>query len=70
MRAKLKNAREAKGMMQAALAKHLGISTRAYQNLEYGMTLGSIKHWDKLEDLFGIPQRELRVIASPNEIVE
>lgn len=60
MRENLKNARKAAGMTQQQVADKLNITNRAYQNIEYGLTLGSIKHWDTLEDLFGIPQRKLR----------
>lgn len=60
MRENLKNARKAAGLTQQQMADKLGITNRAYQNIEYGITLGSIKHWDALEDLFGIPQRKLR----------
>lgn len=60
MRENLKNARKAAGMTQQQVADKLNITHRAYQNIEYGLTFGSIKHWDTLEDLFGIPQRKLR----------
>ena len=51
-------------MTQKQVAEYLGIKERAYQNIEYGVTLGSIHHWDKLEDLFRIRQRKLREISS------
>ncbi len=60
MRDNLRAARKAAGLTQQQVAEYLGIKHRAYQNIEYGLTLGSIKHWDALEDLFGIPQRKLR----------
>lgn len=60
MRENLRAARRAKRMTQKQVAEYLGINERAYQNIEYALTLGSIKHWDKLEDLFEVPQRELR----------
>lgn len=59
-RENLKKARQAAGLTQQQVAERLGIKSRAYQNIEYGITLGSIKHWDALEDLFQIPQRKLR----------
>ncbi len=62
MRENLRQARKDKGLTQKQVAEFLGITERAYQNLEYGLTLGSIKHWDVLEDLFGCPQRKLREI--------
>lgn len=60
MRENLRAARKAKGMTQKQVAEHLKISERSYQRIEIGETLGSINYWDKLEDLFGIPQRKLR----------
>lgn len=61
MRENLKNARRKAGMTQKDVAEYLGITERAYQNIEYGNVLGKITHWDMLEDLFEIPQRQLRV---------
>lgn len=60
MRKNLKEARQKTGMTQKQVAKYLGISERRYQDIEYGKTLGSIKHWDALEDLFRVQQRQLR----------
>lgn len=60
MRENLRNARKAAGLTQQQMADKLGISTRAYQDIESGKYEGKIKHWDLLEDLFGIHQRILR----------
>lgn len=60
IRKALQSARKDKGLTQKQVAEYLGITERAYQNIEYGKTLGSINHWDKLEDLFARSQRELR----------
>lgn len=60
MRKNLKEARQKAGMTQKEVAEYLKIGVRRYQDIEYGKTLGSIKHWDALEDLFQIPQRQLR----------
>ena len=60
MRKNLKEARQKAGMTQKQVAEYLGIGERRYQDIEYGKTLGSIKHWDALEDLFQVPQRQLR----------
>ena len=60
MREILKNARQKAGMTQQEVAEYLGISVRMYQRIENGDSLGKIIHWDKLEDLFSIPQRSLR----------
>lgn len=67
MRKNLKKARLAAGMTQKQVAEYLGISETAYQKIEYGQMIGKIKHWDKLEDLFGIHQRVLR---STDKIVD
>ncbi len=67
MRKNLKEARQKAGMTQKQVAKKLGISERRYQDIEYGKTLGSIKHWDVLEDLFQIPQRQLRQDIHPDK---
>lgn len=60
MRENLKKARREAGMTQKQIADRLGITVRAYQQIEKGDYLGKIEHWDKLEDLFGIHQRKLR----------
>lgn len=67
MRKNLKEARQKAGMTQKQVAEYLGISSTAYQNIEYGTMLGKIKHWDKLEDLFNISQRKLREITCPSD---
>lgn len=60
MRKNLKEARQKAGMTQKEVAEYLGITIRSYQRIERGDFLGSISHWDALEDLFKIHQRELR----------
>lgn len=60
MRKHLKEARRSAGMTQQQVAEYLGITLRSYQRIERGDFLGSISHWDALEDLFKIHQRELR----------
>ncbi len=60
MRKNLKEARQKAGMTQQQMAEYLGITVRAYQQIESGDYQGKIEHWDKLEDLFGIHQRKLR----------
>ena len=67
MRQNLKTARKEKKMTQQSVADYLGVSERTYQRLEHGKTLGSIAHWDKLEDLFGTHQRQLRNLDYLNE---
>ncbi len=65
MRKNLKEARQRAGMTQKEVAEHLEVSITAYQNIEYGKMLGSIRLWDKLEDLFHVNQRTLRQISPP-----
>ena len=60
MRERLKEARTAAGMTQEATAARLGITSRYYQCIEYGENTGRAQLWDALEDLFKVPQRELR----------
>ena len=67
MRKNLKEARQRAGMTQKQVAEYLGIGERRYQDIEYGKTLGSIKHWDALEDLFQVPQRQLRKEIPPGK---
>jgi len=59
-RENLKKARQKAGMTQQALADRLGISLIYYQKIEAGNRNGQFGLWDKLEDLFNVPQRELR----------
>lgn len=56
----LKEARRRAGMTQQAVADHLGISLRYYQNIEAGDRTGDFEIWDALEDTFSVHQRELR----------
>lgn len=63
MRENLKKARMEAGMTQQQVAEHLNISVRMYQRIESGEALGKITHWDALEDLFEIPQRQIREIC-------
>lgn len=60
MRRNLKQARNALGKTQKEIATAIGISTRYYQDLEAGDREGKTRIWDALEDLFNVPQRQLR----------
>lgn len=62
MRKNLKEARRKAGLTQKQVAEHLKMSLRMYQRIENGNALGKITHWDLLEDLFEISQRQLREI--------
>lgn len=68
MRENLRNARKEKGLTQQAIADHLGISLRYYQNIEAGERTGDFEIWDNLEDLFNIHQRELRKISNNHHV--
>jgi DNA-binding XRE family transcriptional regulator len=60
MRQLLKNARMGSGMTQRETATAIGVSERTYQRIEAGTREGKARVWDKLETLFGLPQRQLR----------
>ena len=60
MRNNLKEARKTKKLKQVEVAKYLNISLVQYQRIEYGIRNTTTDNWDKLEDLFKIPQRDLR----------
>lgn len=60
MRRKLQEARKKANLTQAQVAKYLKITVQAYQRIEYGTRIGTVEAWDKLEDLFGVNQRQLR----------
>lgn len=67
IRNNLKSARLYKNLTQKEMAKILGISTNHYQAIELGSQQGSIAIWDKLEDLFNIPQRQLRELNNSSK---
>lgn len=64
MRENLRKARKAanngEGFTQKEVAHKLGLTEVSYQRIEYGKQNTTTDNWDKLEDLFGIPQRQLR----------
>lgn len=62
MRKNLQEARKDKGLTQQAVADHLGISLRYYQQIEAGDRTGDFRIWDDLEDLLAVHQRTLRAI--------
>ena len=70
MRTNLKEARKEAGLTQQQMADKLGIELRYYKSLESGKRLGSIKQWDKLEDITGVNQRVLREDQSSLTISE
>ncbi len=60
MRNILRQARIDAGQLQRQTAEAVGISERYYRSLEAGSREGKCTVWDKLEELFKIPQKELR----------
>jgi transcriptional regulator with XRE-family HTH domain len=69
MRKRLIAERKARRWTQRFVAEQLGITISAYQHYEYGDREPSLSTANKLEDLFGIPQRELLVRDStPNDV--
>ena len=64
---RLKEIREAQGMSQAAVAKHLGISRSSYFNWENGKTKPNQKNLSVLAELFGVAET---YFLSEHEIVE
>ncbi len=67
MRKNLKEARQKAGMTQKEVAEYLGITIRAYQQIEAGEYQGKIEHWDRLETLFNIHQKKLRELFSATD---
>lgn len=49
MRKNLIDSRKQQGLTQAQLAKIIHISTRYYQDLEYGNSNGNLKTWQELK---------------------
>ena len=63
MRKNLKEARQKAGMTQKEVAEYLEVTLSHYQMIEQGDRVGAVDLWDKLEDLFSIHQRILRVVS-------
>ena len=70
MRARLKEARQEKGMTQQQMADYLGIGLQHYQKIEYAKLNGSFAVWDALEDFLRIHQRTLREISGNHHVQE
>ena len=70
MRENLKKARKEAGMTQKQVAEYLKVSERHYIYIESGSRLGKIETWDKLEDLFNIPQRKLRELSVHHDTLD
>lgn len=61
-RLNLLNARINKDFTQQEVADIIGVSKQHYSRIENGQQVGSVEIWDTLEDLFQIPQRQLREV--------
>jgi DNA-binding XRE family transcriptional regulator len=67
MRQTLKEARAKADKTQKEIATAIGISESMYKAIEAGNREGKGYIWDKLQDLFGIDQRELRKVTETNK---
>ena len=56
----LRKYRLERGWTQEFVAKKIGVNKVTIHDLETGKRMGSIRVWDALEDLFEVPQRQLR----------
>ena len=62
-RPRLRAERKKNNWTQEYVAAEIGITVRAYHYYEHGGRTPSLDIANKLEDLFGIPQRELLVLV-------
>ena len=69
MRQNLIDARESADLAIPQMAALLKITERYYRYIEAGRREGKGYIWDKLQDLFGIDQRELRKVAKTTQAV-
>lgn len=60
MRTNLRQARLAKGITIKQISEYMGLQENSYKNIEWGYRNTTTNNWDKLEDLLGVPQRQLR----------
>lgn len=59
MTTRLQRERKKRKWTQGYVAKVVGISLRSYQNYEYGKKGIGLNTANRLEDLFGLPARQL-----------
>jgi transcriptional regulator with XRE-family HTH domain len=64
MRKRLRTERKTRRWTTQQVADELGISRRMYVYIEQGARFPNPEVLNKLEDLFGMPQRELLVLDS------
>lgn len=55
----LRQKRKEFGYTQPQIAKKIGLGTRQYFRIEHGLAFPKQKALNKLEDIFGLPQRVL-----------
>jgi transcriptional regulator with XRE-family HTH domain len=60
MRETLRKRRQELNLTQTELGRLLGMTKTSVCDLEKGRTEGSVRTWDKLEAVLGMPQKELR----------
>ena len=70
MRDRLRLERKARAWTQPYTAAQVGVTVRTYQNYESGHRTPSLEVANKLEDLFGLPQRELLVDTKSQDLVK
>ena len=63
-RQNLIKARKLAGLTQTKLSQLVGVTVGAISHLESGRNGARPETWDKLEDILGVPQRQLREIAN------
>jgi transcriptional regulator with XRE-family HTH domain len=65
LRTALKERRKKLGISQEELARRVGVSGPAIWAIERGVMTGRVRTWDRLEEILGVPQQELRRLDSP-----
>lgn len=59
MRVKFLVRRKAEGLTQAQLGEKLGVSGKQISYIENGSSNGSHKFWNRVKELWGIPNSEM-----------
>lgn len=70
MRDRLRSERKTRKWTQPQIAEQIGVTVRTYQNYESGHRTPSLEVANKLEDLFGLPQRELLIDSGRTDSVQ
>ncbi|GEM_PF-7072950 len=56
---RLFNLRKEKGWTQKEAAKEYGIPINVYQRIEQGKFSGKIENWEKIQEVYDIPDEEM-----------